>query len=159
MSGIRARRWRSRARRGAEGGDWRWGGLGEGSALRTRPQNGHTRTPLAAKREHSGLFLGAGNLQSPTESPIQFLPLLPARRRGFAPFPSVSFDGGHFPPTPLSSPPPPPPLPPRRLSSFLPLFLTQYTEMREAVVGFHFSLVVVCMRWDCESECVSCGQC
>lgn len=74
----------------------------------------------------------------------------------FAPFPSTSFDGGHFPRTPSRSPPPP--LPSQRLSSFLPLFLTQYTETREAVVGFHSFFAVVCVRWDCESACVRSGQ-
>lgn len=51
---------------------------------------------------------------------------------------------------------------PSRLGDSLPsfpFFLTQYTEMREAVVGFHFFLVVVCMRWDCESACVSGDEC
>lgn len=100
MSGIRARRWRSRARRGAArrgraGERGRGRGGGEGSALRTRPQNGHTRPPVAAKREHSGLFLGEGNLQPLTEFPINFFPLFAcSQKQGFAPFPSVSFDGG-----------------------------------------------------------------
>lgn len=100
MSGIRARRWRSRARRGAAragGGTGTGPGGGEGSALRTRPQNGHTRPPVAAKREHSGLFLGEGNLQPLMEFPINFFPLFArSQKQGFAPFPSVSFDGGAF---------------------------------------------------------------
>ncbi|XP_032103397.1 T-cell acute lymphocytic leukemia protein 1 isoform X2 [Sapajus apella] len=60
--------------------------------------------------------------------------------------------GGHFPWT--ASPRLPPPLPPRDSLPSFPLFLTQYTEMREAVVGFHFFFVVVCMRWDCASAFV-----
>lgn len=45
------------ARRGAGGRGERGRGRGRGGpGTMTRPQNGHTRPPVAAKREHSGLF-------------------------------------------------------------------------------------------------------
>lgn len=135
-------------------------GAGEGLRTRTRPQNGHTRPPVAAKREHSSLFLGDSNLQPPLEFPSNFLPLSPPLAEQLsAPCPSVSFEGGggifHGRRRACRRRP-------SRLGDSLPSFpflLTQYTEMREAVVGFHFFFVVVCMQWGCESAGVSGGQC
>lgn len=136
--------------RGAGGGAGAAGGAGP-PPLRTGPQNGHTPTPVAEKREHSGLFLGEKQPEASHRIPHQFPPLFPhVRKRGLRSLSLGSFrwggifHGRHRPgcrrPSRLGD----------SLPSF-PLFLTQYTEMREAVVGFHFFFVVVCMRWDCES--------
>lgn len=148
VSGIRARRWRSRVRR-ARAGDR---GRGEASALRTGPQNGPMQPPVAAKCEHSGLFLGASHLRPPAEFPISWFPAFPRQQESFSLlFPRFLSMGGIFHGRRRAG------RRPSRLGDSLPsfpFFLTQYTEMREAVVGFHFFFAVVCMRWDCESACV-----
>ena len=161
MSGIRARRWRSRARRGRAGGGTGPGpGGGEGSALRTRPQNGHTRPPVAAKREHSGLFLGEGNLQPLTEFPVNFFPFCPLAKTRFRSF-SLGFFrwGGIFQGRPCARRRR---RRPSRLGDSLPSFPFFLRNIQKCARRW-LVFVSSWWLWACsgivESACVSCGQC
>jgi hypothetical protein len=129
VSGIRALRGlRLRGRgRGEEGGP--------GALARSGPQNGHARTPVWKNVSILAFFLGRSDLPPPTKFLVNFLPFPPhPQKRPLA----FSFNGGHFPPTP--PPLSPPPLPPRRLSSFLPLF--PYAIYRNARGGGWFSFLL-----------------